>query len=61
MSDRRSIKMTIPANLVNAIDGYLDTDWNDGRDPGKIGALNAVSYIGEQIAAIRAATRRAKP
>jgi hypothetical protein len=53
------IMITIPAELVAAVDNYLDTDWEDGRDPTKLGALNAVAYIGERIAAIRAAHRRA--
>jgi hypothetical protein len=47
----------IDAELGAKIAAYLDTDWSDGRDPSKFGALNAVSYIGERIAAIYAARR----
>ena len=50
----------LPKHLVQAIDKYLDTDWSDGRDPSKIGALNAVAYIGERVAAMRAERRRKK-
>jgi len=47
----------LPGHLVAAIDAYLDTDWTDGRDPSKIGALNAVSYIGERVAELRRESR----
>ena len=49
--------ITLPRYLVRAIDAYLDTDWKDGRDPSKLGAFNAVAYIGEHVAAIRAKQR----
>lgn len=47
-----SRRITLPANLVDAIESYLSTPWSDGRDPSKIGALNAVAFIGERVAAI---------
>jgi len=55
-----STSITLPDDLVAAIDAYLDTDWTDGRDgrdPSKLGALNAVAYIGERIASIRKEVR----
>ena len=50
-------RITLPPNLISAIESYLDTNWDDGRDPSKLGALNAVSYIGERVAAIWAHQR----
>lgn len=44
--------ITLPDDLVAAIDSYLDTDWSDGRDPSRFGALNIVAFIGERVAAI---------
>jgi hypothetical protein len=35
--------IALPKWLCEAIENYLDTDWSDGRDPSKIGAVNAVS------------------
>lgn len=47
-----SVRVTLPAHLVKAIRQYNAKDWKDGRDPSKLGALNAVAYIGEQVAAL---------
>jgi len=44
--------ITLPNDLADAIEKYLATDYNDGRDPSKLGALNAVSYIGERLVAL---------
>lgn len=44
-------QITLPDDLINAIDAYPTTDWSK-RDPSKIGALNAVAYIGERVASI---------
>jgi hypothetical protein len=52
LSERVTVTLRIPQHLVDAIESYLTTDWSDGRDPSKIGALNAVAYIGEQVARI---------
>jgi len=49
---KRSLQVTLDASLVDAIRRYNRTDWHDGRDPSKLGALNAVAYIGERVAAI---------
>ena len=48
------MKIDLPSELVVAIDRYLDTDWSN-CDPSKLGALNAVAYIGERVTAIVAA------
>jgi len=50
--------ITLPKWLCEAIESYLDTDWKDGRDPSGFGAMNAVWYIGERIAAVYASCRR---
>jgi len=55
-----TVTIRLPKHLVEAIDTYLDTDWSDGRDPSKIGSLNAVAYIGERVAAIRARSKHRK-
>lgn len=55
------MKIDIPDYLIDAIDKYASTDWKDGRDPSKIGALNAVAYIGERLVAELSAARKAKP
>jgi hypothetical protein len=41
----------LPGELVDAIDRYIATDWRDGCDPSRFGALNAVAFIGEQLVA----------
>jgi hypothetical protein len=46
---RGSCAIELPSELVAAIEKYLNTDW---RDPSKLGALNAVAFIGESVAAI---------
>jgi hypothetical protein len=48
--DVRTLMLTISSELADAIEHYVNTDWSE--DPSKIGALNAVSYIGEQIVAL---------
>lgn len=48
-----STSIALPDDLVAAIDAYLDADWTDGRNPSKLGALNAVAYIGECVASLR--------
>lgn len=48
--DKRVLKLTISSSLADAIERYAATNWEEGRD--KFGALNAVSYIGEQMVAI---------
>lgn len=52
------MRIDIPDYLVDAIDKYTATDWKDGRDPSKLGALNAVAYIGERLVAELAEARR---
>jgi len=54
------MRITLPASLARAIEDYLDTDWDSGPDPSKLGALNSVSFIGERVAAIYAFRRRRK-
>jgi len=49
--DARVLTITLPSELADAIDDYLVTDWAS-RDPSKLGALNAVSYIGERLVGI---------
>ena len=48
----RTLTLNISSDLADAIEHYANTDWSDVRDPSKLGALNAVSYIGEQIVAL---------
>lgn len=55
------MKINIPDYLIDAIDKYVGTNWKDGRDPSKLGALNAVSYIGEHLVAVVSAAKRATP
>ncbi len=55
------MKIDIPDYLIDAIDKYASTDWKDGRDPSKLGALNAVAYIGERLVTELAAARRTRP
>jgi hypothetical protein len=50
-------RVTLPADLIRAIDKYLCTPWSDGRDPSKLGALNAVAFIGERLVAVVATHR----
>jgi len=50
--DMRTLTLNISSDLADAIEHYANTDWSDGRDPSKLGALNAVSYIGEQIVSL---------
>jgi hypothetical protein len=50
--DRRVLTITISSDLADAIEKYAGTAWDDGRDPSKLGALNAVSYIGERLVAL---------
>lgn len=54
-------QLEVPADLVRAIDAYIDGDWSKQADPSRFGALNAVAYIGERIAAMRKATRETTP
>jgi hypothetical protein len=51
-SDMRKLVITLPSDLADAIEHYSNTNWNDGRDPSKLGALNAVSYLGERLVAL---------
>lgn len=46
------MKIDIPDDLIETVDKYLSTDWKDGRDPSRYGALNAVAYIGERLVAV---------
>jgi hypothetical protein len=48
----RVLTLSISSELADAIEHYVETDWGDGRDLSKLGALNAVSYIGERIVAL---------
>lgn len=41
-------QLLLSPELVAAIEKYLDTDWGEGAS---IGALNAVAFIGELVAA----------
>jgi hypothetical protein len=59
-TENQGLVVRLPANLVRTIDAYLDADWSEKRDPSKIGALNAIAYIGERVAAIRKANRSTK-
>jgi hypothetical protein len=53
------VKIELTPSLIDAIERYNTTPWHDGRDPSKLGALNAVAYIGEQVAGlVRAAQAR---
>lgn len=54
----QTVWVELDESLVKAVDAYLDTDWKDGRDPSKFGALNAIAYVGERVAAIRALKRK---
>ena len=49
---RRLRRNTLPKFIVDAARRYNATDWSDGRDPSKLGALNAVAFIGERVAAL---------
>lgn len=44
--------IVLPPDLRKAIEEYQATDYSDGRDPSKLGALNAVAYIGERLVAV---------
>ncbi len=50
----RPVVIELPREVVSAIEDYLNTDWSDGRDPSRLGAVNAVAFIGERVAAIYA-------
>lgn len=52
-----SFDVRLPPDVVEAIDHYISTDWKDGRDPSKLGALNAVAHIGERVVAVVCAER----
>jgi hypothetical protein len=45
------LEVTIPGHLVESVEKYVATDWAK-VDPSKFGALNAVAYIGEQLATL---------
>lgn len=55
-----STVVALPSHVVDAIHKYLDTSWGDGRDPSKLGALNAVAFIGEQVVELIRANRSTK-
>lgn len=46
------VTIVLPYSLVKAIERYNQTLWSAKNDPSRLGALNAVAYIGEQVAAI---------
>jgi hypothetical protein len=50
------VSIDLPPDVVAAIESYINTNWTDGQ-PSRLGALNAVAFIGERIAAIYAAQR----
>src|SRR5689334_19768307 len=52
LAERLAPALALPPHLVEAIEHYNGADWGDGRDPSKLGAINAVCYIGEQVAAL---------
>lgn len=54
------MRINIPNDLVDAIDKYVATHWEDGRDPSKLGALNAVAYIGERLLAVVSSARQGR-
>lgn len=56
VTNNQGLVVTLPADLVRSIDAYLDTDW---KSHDSIAPLNAVAFIGERVAAIRKANRRA--
>jgi hypothetical protein len=43
--------LSLPKNLCEQIDKYLNTRWSSGPSS-NIGALNAAAYIGERIIAL---------
>lgn len=47
----RDTVILLPEDIVAAIEKYVATDWAK-QDPSKIGALNAVAYIGERLIAL---------
>lgn len=49
-----SISIDLPSFVAKAIEAYNSVDWKDGRDPSGFGAINAVAYIGEHVAALYA-------
>ena len=53
----RPTEIVLDADLVASIERYVDTDWK-ACDPSKIGALNAVAFIGERVVAIYQAKKR---
>lgn len=53
--EKQSITITLPEYLVKAIENYSKVD--RAADPSKIGALNAVAFIGEQIVWLYIATK----
>lgn len=50
----KTLMITLPAELVEAIEKYNETDWPIGG----IASLNAVAFIGERVAAIVAVKSR---
>jgi len=46
-----SAAIVLAPDVVTAIEKYITTDWAS-CDPSKIGALNAVAYIGERVVAL---------
>lgn len=52
VDDDGGLDVRLPADVVVAVNKYHATDWSDGRDPSKFGALNAVAYIGERVIAL---------
>jgi hypothetical protein len=57
VSKRQPLRVTLPSHIVDALENYVSTSWGDGRDPSKIGALNAVCWIGEQLVAVYAVAK----
>ncbi len=55
------MKIEISNELIAAINDYTARDWKSGQDPSKLGALNAVAYIGERLVAEVSAARRSPP
>lgn len=55
------MKLDIPDDLIDAVNKYVTTNWKDGRDPSKLGALNAVAYIGERLTAVLSIAKQTPP
>jgi len=55
----RSVVLSLTPGIVRAIDAYLEKEWTSSEID-RMGAMSAVSYIGERIVALYRAARLAE-